>query len=78
MNQIVMRELKVLAASMRLVMLAFRARPFRVRWRYEPDLGVENPDQILKLLRTIGIARHLQQLVLRPHAPLDVGAGIWQ
>ena len=47
---------------------------FRVGRRDEPDFAVENAEQVVEVLGTAGVARRLQQLLLRPHVALDVGA----
>jgi hypothetical protein len=51
---------------------------FRVGWRDETDFVVENVEQIIKVLGALAIAGRFQQLGIRPHGTLDVGAGYGQ
>ena len=46
----------------------------RVGRRDQAELAVEDAQQLVEVLRPGRVAGRLQQLGLRPHVPLDVGA----
>jgi hypothetical protein len=47
---------------------------FRVGRRDQPDFAVEDTDQVIEVFRAAGVARCFQQLGVRAHVALDVGA----
>src|SRR5262245_45680273 len=49
---------------------------FRVNWRDEANLPVENAQQVVKVLRSVSVSRYLEQLPLRLHGPFDVSSCI--
>ena len=52
--------------------------PLGVGRRDQPQLGVEDADQVVEVAGRLGVARGLAELGLRPHLALDVGAGLGQ
>ena len=53
-------------------------RAFRVGWRDQAKIGVEDSDQVIEVPGAVGIARCFEQLLPGSHLPLDVGAGLGQ
>ena len=49
-----------------------------VSGRDQPDLAVQDPDEIVKVLRTAGVPRCFEKLVVRTHVALDVAARFGQ
>ena len=79
MNKIVVRQLEVSLSRLGLRRaIARRVPAFWIRRRDEAEVAVENPHQAGKIGGAARIARDLQQVGIRPHIALDVGAGLGQ
>ena len=42
--------------------------------RDQPELGVQDPHQVVEIIGLAAVARRLQQLLVRAHVPADFGA----
>ena len=53
----------------------FRVDPTRVGRCDQPDLAVQDPDQLGEFLGPGGVSGRIQQVFVRPHVTFEVGAG---
>jgi hypothetical protein len=79
MNQVIVGELVVFLSRCDLrAQSTLGINSFGIGRRDEPKFAVENPQQGVEIPGPRGIARRLQQLLLRPDVPLDVRADVGQ
>ena len=70
-HEVIVRELVMPLDPRRAL---FRLVAGRVGRRDQPELGVQDPHQVLEVIGLAAVARRLQQLAVRARMPADLGA----